>query len=419
MKYFQSFALFILIQYPVFSQTSNANCLHQSLIERQSELNPNFEHELEETEKELQKIIRNFDSEEFAAQKNSSTYVIPVVMHVFHWGDDGKMDMEQALSGLELLNQDFNGLNDDWDNIDPEFDEIKGALDITFCLAQIDPEGNPTTGIVYHEDQEAMLNNGDLFQHAWDNYKYLNIYFPKYTGGAPSNFTAYAYYPSTSGSDNNSGGVFYSSIRWGYGNYSELEEGDDWASVCSHELGHWLNLRHTFQGGCDGSGDLVEDTPPCLGGTIELSGCNNNDFTCGVHTNGSNFMDYNHRCKKMFTEGQIQRMEAALYLPSRISLWSLGNLIDTGCEGFFSSTTQNDISSKISIYPNPVKDFINIEVEESIYDLKIINTNGQVVYDARINSSHETLNVSQFTTGIYLFSITTESGSVSREVSIH
>ena len=62
-------------------------------------------------------------------------------MHVFHFGDDGKMDMEQALSGLEIMNQDFNGFNDGWNTIDPAFDGIKGTLDIEFCLATIDPEG--------------------------------------------------------------------------------------------------------------------------------------------------------------------------------------------------------------------------------------------------------------------------------------
>jgi len=173
--------------------------------------------------------------------KRNSAYVIPVVMHVFHLGEDGKMGMDQALSGLEILNEDFKGLNDGWNSIDPEFNKVKGALDITFCLATIDPNGNPTTGLIYYEGEEGLYNEGNLFEHAWDNYKYLDIYFPKYTSGAPSAFTAYAYYPSTSNT-NNTDGIFYSSIRWGYGDHSELEEGDDWASVCTHEAGHWLNL---------------------------------------------------------------------------------------------------------------------------------------------------------------------------------
>ncbi|PCH85845.1 MAG: hypothetical protein COB88_09275, partial [Flavobacteriales bacterium] len=153
----------------------------------------------------------------------------------------------------------------------------------------------------------------------------------KYTSGSPSLFTAYAYYPSTTNTNNNTDGIFYSSIRWGYGTHSELALDQDWASVGTHEVGHWINLRHTFENGCSFPGDYVDDTPPTTGGTIELAGCLNNDQSCSVSTNGENYMDYNHDCKKMFTQGQVDRMTAALSLPSRIMLWSQSNLQATGC----------------------------------------------------------------------------------------
>lgn len=279
-------------------------CSSDEIMARHLKNNPKALLEIEANEDFTKAFVKQLAMERTKnnGQQSTAQYTIPVVLHVFHFGDEGKIDSAQAQSGIDILNADFNGLNDDWNTIDPEFDSIKATLDIQFCLASLDPNGNATSGINYYEDSLAMLNIPDLFQYAWDNYKYLNIYLPKYTGGVPSLFTAYAYFPSTSGANSNTGGIFYSSIRWGYGSHSELSPGQDWASVGTHEAGHWLNLHHTFNNGCNSPGDYVNDTPPTLGGAIELSGCTNNDLSCSVSSNGENYMDYNHDCKKMFTQ---------------------------------------------------------------------------------------------------------------------
>jgi hypothetical protein len=403
MKTIVTLLLFTLFLASGFSQHHESPCSHNAIMQRHLKHNPNAIEELEVQERELQEAM-----ELMKEDRASSAYVIPVVMHVFHWGDLGMMDMEQALSGLEILNQDFNGLNDGWDTIDPEFDPIKSTVDITFCLATIDPDGNPTTGVVYHEDEQAVYNDGDLFQYAWDNYKYLNIYFPKYTGGEWSLFTAYAYYPSTFNTENDIDGIFYSSIRWGYGANSELEEGQDWASVCTHEAGHWLDLRHTFEGGCNGAGDLVDDTPPTLGGDIFLEGCNNNDFSCGVHTNGENFMDYNHDCKKMFTQGQVDRMMTALYLPSRINLWSEENLIETGCLDDFTSVETPSRELIISAHPNPAEDHINFSVNSADSEVSIYNLQGQLIESQMHQGFNYRIDLTNYSSGMYFYSIASD-----------
>jgi hypothetical protein len=278
-------------------------------------------------------------------------------------------------------------------------------MDITFCLAVIDPDGNPTTGLIYHEDEAAVYNQGDLFQYAWDNHKYLNIYFPKYTQGEPSLFTAYAYYPNIANTNANVDGIFYSSIRWGYGSNSELEDGQDWASVCSHEVGHWLNLRHTFENGCFGSGDLVDDTPPTEGSGIQLDGCNNNDFSCGVHTNGENFMDYNHDCKKMFTQGQVDRMTAALGLPSRINLWSVDNLNSTGCYGFFTQINTLQTVTEIQVFPNPASDKIQFKLPSENSMISIFTLQGRLMESYFDIQSSFQLDVSLYGRGLFFYSV--------------
>lgn len=382
-------------------QFAQSPCSHAAIMGRHALQNPDAEIEQARNEAMTREFIKQLKANRSAGV---SEIVIPVVMHVFHWGDDGMMGMAQALSGLEVLNNDFNGLNDGWETIDPEFDPIKGTMDITFCLATIDPDGNPTTGINYIEDQQMMLNEGNLFQYAWDNYKYLNIYFPKYTSGEPSLFTAYAYYPSTFNTENDIDGIFYSSIRWGYGEDSELEDGQDWASVCSHEVGHWLNLRHTFEDGCFGQGDLVDDTPPCEGGTIELEGCDNYDFSCGVATNGENFMNYNHDCKKMFTQGQVDRMTAALSLPSRINLWSFDNLVATGCEQEFTAVDESN-AFEVKVSPNPGSGLITFTTSTPGAKLQILNLNGSVVHESLLSNTNQQVDLSELSSGIYVYRI--------------
>lgn len=130
MKSILSLLLVSLNIIPCISQISSLDCSHESTIRRHLSINPDAVNELADTENELQRIIRNFTAH--PEYRNNSTYTIPVVLHVFHNGDDGKMGMDQALSGLEILNIDYNGLNDDWNDVDSTFNDIKEKLDITF-----------------------------------------------------------------------------------------------------------------------------------------------------------------------------------------------------------------------------------------------------------------------------------------------
>ncbi|WP_422091871.1 M43 family zinc metalloprotease [Tenacibaculum ovolyticum] len=262
----------------------------------------------------------------------AATYIIPVVFHIYGDVQHGKtVTTDKIKIALEKLNDDFQGLNPDFNSVDPYFNARKSTLNIEFKLAKLDPYGNCTEGVVYYPEKSGYGNGGgydsQIANDAWDNYKYMNVYIQGdlYNDGASTN-SGVAWYPNTSMSNSNTARVVYN------GQYLHGNTGDEFASILTHEFGHYLNLIHTFEGGCTYPNDEVTDTP-AEDGSITGTSCAPSTNCEGNYINYENYMGYNGArfgCYKMFTSGQTNRMLAALQHPARQTLWQSQNLIDTG-----------------------------------------------------------------------------------------
>ncbi len=268
-------------------------------------------------------------------EKNGTTYIIPVVFHILHNGGSENISNQQVFDAVRILNRDFRKQNADVNNVIPQFRGIAADVNIEFRLATIAPNGTCFNGITRSvtpltvegngggsQQLSYALNNNDVYRGEWDNKKYLNIIVAKEIGGA----AGYTFRPS-----GDPRGYFNTIfILANYTGSIGISSENNSRSL-THEVGHWLNLPHTW-GPNNNPGNMlscttddgIADTP----NTIGVSTCNLNENSCGVLANVENYMDYSY-CSKMFTNGQVDVMRTAA-AGYRASLISQSNLIAVG-----------------------------------------------------------------------------------------
>lgn len=288
------------------------------------ENHPDARLEADQLEQMTRKFIKRTQSlgNQRVADFNNPQYVVPVVFHVFGTDFAGKtVDDALVKDALLKTNQDFHGLNNDFNDVSNPFRSRRSTLDIKFRLAEVDPNGNPTTGINYYNVRTGFgrdyAKDDEIREFAWDNYKYMNIYILLDLKNDILNRSGVAWYPSKADSDNGVARVVFN------GRYLGTNSDENFRRILTHEFGHYLNLAHTFDGGCSGTGDNVDDTPAT---TSNAGSCVVTTEKCagaGI-PNSENFMDYTE-CYRMFTQGQVTRMQAALQHETRQPLWQTAN----------------------------------------------------------------------------------------------
>jgi Pregnancy-associated plasma protein-A/Secretion system C-terminal sorting domain len=305
---------------------------------------------------QMENYIKTLSKKQFAKTTADTILYVPIVFHVIHtYGSEYVTDNEiyKCVSDINLM---YNKQNPDTTAVIAPFKKWIGKANIKFVFPTKDPQGNPTNGITRRFSYMAT-NAGDLAKFdQWAPDSYMNVWIVNKFSSDHASAAAYAYKPATAA-------IPYFAFYDGVITVASYLNTDN---TISHELGHELNLDHTF-GNTNGNGtqsgiwftntcgdDGVDDTPPTKG--YNTTGCIPGalyDTTCATGykvvyvrpstgaldslvdypdtCNSQNVMDYTY-CSKMFTIGQTVRMRAALNSPTagRNNLISSTNLSKTG-----------------------------------------------------------------------------------------
>ncbi len=258
---------------------------------------------------EIETFTNNFTVANPGSPK--AVVTIPVVFHVLYNNAAQNISDALILAQLDQLNKDYARLNADANNTPSAFQSLATNTNIQFCLAQRDASGNATTGIVRKSTTVTSFSSNDAVKYtaqggdnAWDATKYLNIWVCNLGGG----LLGYAQFPG--GAAATDGVVLlYSSV--GSLTTPGSSSPYNYGRTATHEVGHWLNLRHIW-GDANCGNDQVSDTP-----TQQTSNYGCPTFpkvTCSNGANGDMFMNYmdytDDACMNMFSVGQSTRMNA-------------------------------------------------------------------------------------------------------------
>jgi hypothetical protein len=220
---------------------------------------------------------------------------IPVIVNIL---EDPAHPITQAHidSQIDILNEDFNDLNPNTGGVPTEFNDDIADCNITFVLAGVNRKAS-TKSSWGTNDAMKYASQGGI--DATDPTSFLNFWVCEIGGG----ILGYAQFPG--------GALETDGVVIGSDFFGENSRGGDYGygRTATHEVGHWLNLRHIWGDGRCRQDDFVTDTPSSDRANYGCPSyptvhCRTNDMTM-------NFMDYvNDNCMYMFTNGQNDRMRA-------------------------------------------------------------------------------------------------------------
>ena len=389
--------------------------LHEATIDR-----PELKDQIIKNRRELNR----FQSDPSAITRSTSIS-IPVVFHVVYRTDEQNISDYQIYDQLAIINRSFNRSNHNLHWVDDEFRHLIADIEIEFCLARTDPDGDPTQGINriktevdeigrerFNGNKLAVFFSEQGGADLWDPNQYLNIWICEIGG----NVVGSATYPNLVPYPEAEGVLmdyrFIGSVGTAIGSRPY-----DGGKTLVHEIGHYFNLFHPWgpgPGGCD-TDDEVEDTPMQEGPYFS---CNpTSRFSCGSEDIVTNFMDYTEdECLAMFTIGQKERMLASLQLFRPELLQS------NTCKESNSQESEIDLNKIDITYDHPGTSVVIMTSsnERIPVQLSLIDISGRLVAEKKVTFAYSyRLNTQRLASGMYILCLQNDSQRICEKVIVY
>lgn len=356
-----------------------------------------------------------------------TTVTIPVVVHIIYKTTAENVSDVRVHEQIAETNADWAGTNSH--SMGSFATTLKANTGIQFCLATIDPNGNPTNGITRTQTTKSSFSITGYPQNctgyperctssggcdAWDVNKYLNIW----VCNAGSSLCGISEFPT-----NPLNNYYGTTIHYQFFGHTGASAPYNLGGTYTHEAGHCFNLYHIWGddgGGCSGS-DNCNDTPN--------QASENYGALSGMHTDACtttspgimymNFMDYSDDISYAnFTPNQVARIQAMIAANGACHALSLS----TRCSG--AGITETEAISDITIYPNPTQGMINISFRLTNADnveITVSNLLGDVVSKVtreNVTSVNLSLDLTDQSSGIYYVQIKSGSQTLTKKISL-
>ncbi|ALW84108.1 hypothetical protein AUC43_02735 [Hymenobacter sedentarius] len=369
-------------------------CATMEVLEAQLAANPGLARSMEAIEAHTKQFL----ARPALMQRGpaATTVTIPVVVHVVY--NTTAQNVADALitAQIQTLNDDYAKMNADASKVPSAFAGAAAATNVRFVLATVDPTGKTTTGIVRRFTKTRSFSTNDAVKYtskggddAWPSDKYLNMWLCN----LGQSLLGYAQFPG--GAPATDGVVcLYSSVPGGAAtNYNQ-------GRTATHEVGHWLNLRHIWGDATCGN-DQVADTP-----TQQTSNGGCPAFphvTCSNGPNGDmfmNYMDYTYdQCMYMFTAGQSARMDA---------LFTAGGARYSLLTSPAALRQAPATATSVSVYPNPALESLTLSMpagaDAAQYAVRVYDMRGHEMTAARYDGRGQ-VSLSNLPKGLYYVTI--------------